>query len=266
MNVKIQGGGTGAYSNTGSCTGVTNYLAHEDIDRLKAGEEQEHFFTHDKEKVSAKEVTYKIDNNKAKLCKSDAKFFVITVSPSKDEIKAMGATKEEQTATFKAYINNGIMNRYAENFGKGLTNKDMMYYAKVHHTRDGKTGDQMHAHIIVSRKDMTNTKKLSPQTNHRGNSKGAVKSGFDRDNFFRKCEQTFDKGLNYERDFKQSYDFQNTMKNGTLQDKKEAIEKAVHLKEIRQQNIIQEKQEQKQEEKQEQRQEQQQERKRGLSR
>lgn len=218
MNVKIQGGGSGAYGNTGSCTAVTNYLAHEDIERMKAGQEQEPFFTHDRDKVSPQEVTYKIDNNKAKLCNSDSKFFVITVSPSQDEIKAMGATKEEQTATFKSYINEGVMNRYAENFGKGLTNKDMMYYAKVHHTRDGKTGDQMHAHIIVSRKDVANTKKLSTQTNHRCSGKGTVKSGFDRDAFFRKCEQTFDRGLNYERDFKQSYDYQNTVKNGKLSD------------------------------------------------
>lgn len=43
-----------------------------------------------------------------------SKFFVVTVSPSKDEIKAMGATKEELTATFKAYINEGVMSRYAE--------------------------------------------------------------------------------------------------------------------------------------------------------
>jgi len=74
MNVKIQGGGT--YGNTGSCTGVVNYLAHEDIDRLKQGKDQEHFFTLDKDIVSDKEVIFKIDNNKAKLCKDESKFFV----------------------------------------------------------------------------------------------------------------------------------------------------------------------------------------------
>lgn len=217
MNVKIQGGGGGEYANTGSCTGVTNYLEHEDLEKLKAGEEREHFFTHDRDKVSSKEVTYKIDNNKAKLCNKDSKFFVVTISPSQSEIKAMGKTKGEQTAHFKQYINQGVMNRYAENFGKGLTNKDIMYYAKVHHTRDSKTGDQMHAHIIISRKDITNTKKLSPQTNHRKGA-GVVKSGFDRDNFFRKCEHTFDKAFNHQRDFKNSYDYQNTLKNKDLKD------------------------------------------------
>lgn len=130
----------------------------------------------------------------------------------------MGKTREEQTANFKQYINEGIMNRYAENFGKDLKNKDLVYYAKIHYSRDDKQGEQMHAHIIVSRKDATNTKKLSPQTNHRGSSKGAVKSGFNRDEFYRKSEHTFDRGFNYDRDFKNSYDYQNTVKNGKLSD------------------------------------------------
>ena len=113
MNVKIQGGGAGAYANTGSSVGVTNYLEHEELERIKNGKEREHFFTHDKEQVSAREATYKIDNNKAKLSKKDSKFFVVTVSPSETEIKAMGATPEERSASFKKYINEGIMERYA---------------------------------------------------------------------------------------------------------------------------------------------------------
>ena len=218
MNVKIQGGGQGTYANTGSCVVVTNYLAHEDIERIKAGQEQEHFFTHNREQVSAKEVTFKVDNNKAKLCNDDSKFFVITVSPSCEEIKAMGRTKEEQAANFKAYVNDGVMNRYAEGFNKGLTNRDLMYYAKIHYTRGSKTGDQIHAHIIVSRKDINNSKKLSPQTNHRGNGNtGTAKGGFNRDEFYKKSEYTFDLAFNYKRDFEKSYEYQNTMKNGNIE-------------------------------------------------
>ena len=37
MNIKIQGGGSGTYANTGSCTGVTTYLQHEDLERMKNG-------------------------------------------------------------------------------------------------------------------------------------------------------------------------------------------------------------------------------------
>ena len=39
MNIKIQGGGSGTYANTGSCTGVTTYLQHEDLERMKNGQE-----------------------------------------------------------------------------------------------------------------------------------------------------------------------------------------------------------------------------------
>ena len=44
MNIKIQGGGSGTYANTGSCTGVTTYLQHEDLERMKNGQEVQPFF------------------------------------------------------------------------------------------------------------------------------------------------------------------------------------------------------------------------------
>ena len=44
MNIKIQGGGSGTYANTGSCTGVTTYLQHEDLERMKNGREVQPFF------------------------------------------------------------------------------------------------------------------------------------------------------------------------------------------------------------------------------
>ena len=227
MNIKIQGGGGGSYANTGSSIAVTNYLEHEELDRINNGQEREHFFTHDKEQVSAREATYKIDNNKAKLGRKDSKFFVITVSPSEKEIKSMGATPRERSANFKKYINEGVMERYAENFGKDLQAKDLMYYGKIHHERGSKTGEQMHAHIIVSRKDITNKIKLSPQTNHRGTRKGAIKGGFDRTEFYNKGEKTFDIGFNHSRDFKESFEFQNTMKNGSVESIKQLPEREV---------------------------------------
>ena len=79
MNIKIQGGGSGTYANTGSCTGVTTYLQHEDLERMKNGREVQPFFNNSRDYISAQEVTFKIDNNKAKLSRNDAKFYVITV-------------------------------------------------------------------------------------------------------------------------------------------------------------------------------------------
>ena len=40
----------------------------------------------------------------------------------------------------------------------------------------------MHCHLIVSRKDQSNKKKLSPLTNHKNTKKGKVIGGFDRVN------------------------------------------------------------------------------------
>ena len=48
---------------------LMNYLEHEELDRINNGQEREHFFTHDKEQVSAREATFKIDSNKAQLMK-----------------------------------------------------------------------------------------------------------------------------------------------------------------------------------------------------
>ena len=104
MNVKIQGGGGGTYANTGSCTGVVTYLQHEDLERIRQGQQAEPFFNQYRDFVSPKEVTYKIDHNRAQLHKTDAKFFVITVSPSEKELAAMGATQEQQAQAMKQYI------------------------------------------------------------------------------------------------------------------------------------------------------------------
>ena len=104
MNVKIQGGGGGTYANTGSCTGVVTYLQHEDLERIRQGQQAEPFFNQYRDFVSPKEVTYKIDHNRAQLHKTDAKFFVITVSPSEKELAAMGASPEEQARAMKEYI------------------------------------------------------------------------------------------------------------------------------------------------------------------
>lgn len=198
MNIKIQGGGSGTYANTGSCTGVTTYLQHEDLERMKNGQEVQPFFNNSRDYISAQEVTFKIDNNKAKLSRNDAKFYVITVSPSSRELEKMGKTEKEQAEAMRKYVRDDVMQHYAEGFGKGLNKEDIEYYGKIHFERKGADRYDMHAHIIVSRKDRSNTRKLSPKTNHTGKKNcGNVKGGFDRTDFFRKCETSFDKRTGY---------------------------------------------------------------------
>lgn len=231
MNVKIQGGGGGTYANTGSCRAVTGYLQHEDLERMKNGEEVQPFFNNYRDYISAQEATYKIDNNKAKLSRTDAKFYVITVSPSDRELEKMGRTPQEQSEAMRKYIREDVMQHYAEGFGKGLNKEDMEYYAKIHFERKGNDRNDMHVHIIVSRKDRSNTKKLSPKTNHTGKKNcGNVKGGFDRTDFFRKCESSFDKRTGYERDPAQSFDYLNAMKNGSPEDIARQVERAERVR------------------------------------
>lgn len=229
MYVKIQGGGKGRYSNTESVSACVEYLEHEDLERLSEGKSMEQFFSRDRDFVNSVEVTHLIDTNKQKLCKVDAKFFVLTISPNESEIKALGRTSEEQAINLRAYIRDTVMREYALNFNKGLSEEDIRYFGKVHYERKKSflKKDNMHVHVIVSRKTENGRLKVSPQTNHRNTTKGTVKGGFDRSNFFQKCEEGFDVKFGYKRSIDQSYRYFNTMKNGSLEQQKELIEKSV---------------------------------------
>lgn len=82
----------------------------------------------------------------------------------------------------------------------------------------------MHCHLIVIRKDQTNKKKLSPLTNHKNTKNGVIKGGFDRVNLFQQAEQGFDKIFSYNRQQTESFDYLNTMKNGSISEQIEVQE------------------------------------------
>ena len=244
MNVKIQGGGSGKYANTGSSFGAMQYLNHENEQRLGGKKQIEPFFDHKGENMEFATMVEQLDRNKAKLSRKDAKFFAITISPSEKELSKMGSTEAERSEAMKAYTRD-VMDEYAKNFGKGLRGEDLLYYAKIHYNRGEKEG--MHAHVIVSRKSKNNKVKLSPKTNHRSAGRsGTVRSSFDRTNFVKNCEDEFDKKFNYEREYKQSFEYQNAMKNGTFQEKEKAVKQSeltpnkTLLQELRQEQLREE--------------------------
>ena len=72
-----------------------------------------------------------------------------------------------------------------------------------------KEGNQSHIHIIVSRKDASNSFSLSPGSKYKASEVEMhgkkVKRGFDRDAFFNKAEKTFDKTFGYQRNFVETY-------------------------------------------------------------
>ncbi len=77
-----------------------------------------------------------------------------------------------------------------------------------------KTGNQTHLHLIVSRKDRTNSVSLSPGSKYKASEVSlhgkTIKRGFDRDNFFSKAEKTFDRQFNYKRNFVEQYNSRKT--------------------------------------------------------
>ncbi|WP_282117151.1 MobB family relaxase [Cellulophaga baltica] len=72
-----------------------------------------------------------------------------------------------------------------------------------------KDGNQSHIHIIVSRKDITNRHSLSPGSKHKASEVSMhgkmVKRGFNRDEFFKSSEKTFDSLFQYKRNYVETY-------------------------------------------------------------
>lgn len=78
-----------------------------------------------------------------------------------------------------------------------------------------KEGHQSHIHIIVSRMDVTNSHSLSPGSKFRTSETilhgQTVKQGFDRDQFYRAAEKTFDAQFGYRRNYVETYHARNLL-------------------------------------------------------
>ncbi|MEM6813005.1 MAG: MobB family relaxase [Bacteroidota bacterium] len=236
-------------------------------------EEMEHFFNQYGNEISSKDVVREIDGNTAKLKKKEPKFYTITVSPSKHELRKLENSSED----LKRYTRE-LMKDYAASFNREINERkvtvgDIKYFAKIEHQRtfkgtdiqvrenqpfatkilelkqeirkiqEGKAngnidrlklkianleseaphqqngkrivqgmkkvGNQSHIHIIVSRKDASNSFSLSPGSKHKASEVEMhgkkVKRGFDRDHFFERAEKTFDRTFGYNRNYAETY-------------------------------------------------------------
>ncbi len=234
---------------------------------------EEFFFNQYEDKISAKEVIREIDGNTAKLKKIEPKFYSITVSPSKYELKRLQNSSEDLKKYTRELMRDYVACFNREINGRPITIDDIKFYAKIEHQRTfkgsdiqirenqpyaskilklekeirtvqsgekegsikalerelvklereaphqqnghrivrgmNKDGNQSHIHIIVSRKDASNSFSLSPGSKYKSsevmmNGK-TVKRGFDRDQFFTKAEKTFDGTFAYQRNFVETY-------------------------------------------------------------
>lgn len=217
MHIDFAPPSNGTYNNSGSCRQLANYMEHEDLERMEKGIYTEGLFNLANENIYKSQVIKDIDTNIGQLLKTDAKFYAIHVSPSEKELQAMGCTEQEQAKAMKRYIREVFIPEYAKNFNKELSTSDIKFYGKIHFDRSrSDNGLNMHCHLIVSRKDQANKKKLSPLTNHKNTKNGVIKGGFDRVNLFQQAEQGFDKLFGYNRLQSESFDYHNTIKNGSI--------------------------------------------------
>ena len=217
MHIDFAPPSKGTYNNAESSRQLVSYMEHEDLKRMEKGIYTEGFFNLTDDNIYKSTVIKNIDSNIGQLLKTDAKFYAIHVSPSEKELQAMGNTEQKQAEAMKHYIREVFIPEYAKNFNKELSASDIKFYGKIHFDRSRSENElNMHCHLIVSRKDQANKKKLSPLTNHKNTKNGAITGGFDRVNLFHQAEHGFDKLFSYTRKQAESFDFHNTLKNDTI--------------------------------------------------
>ncbi|EXY19944.1 putative mobilization protein B [Bacteroides fragilis str. 2-F-2  len=207
-------------------------MEHEDLERMEKCIYAEGFFNLTDDNIYKSKVIKDIDSNIGQLLKTDAKFYAIHISPSEKELRVMGNTEQEQAEAMKRYIREVFIPEYAKNFNKELTASDIKFYGKIHFNRNRSNNKlNMHCHLIASRKDQSNKKKLSPLTNHKNTKSGIIKGGFDRVNLFQQVEQGFDKLLGYNRQQKESFDYHNTIRNSAISEQKKLQEQEFQFNE-----------------------------------
>lgn len=223
-------------NNKGSSGQLVHYLEKEN--RISEAKDPELWFNHTGSSIEPFEVRRALDANVAKLSKSDAKFFLVNISPSQKELKFLKgefgkAGMREQLKLFAQKV----MDEYAKNFKRdGVESaEDLLWFAKVERHRyyshrdpemvngskrrgERKEGNQMHVQVIVSRKDATNSIKLSPMNKSRGKNEGHSKKlgQFDRVAFKQSGETVFDKMFGFDRGLKETMAFANVTKKGNI--------------------------------------------------
>jgi len=233
MYPKIQSQSLAGESNTGSCAAYAYYLQHENKWKKDNGLRKDiiPFYDRNGEQVSIDTVINTIDGNRKGLHVDDTKFFSVVFAPSRKEAAKLGSTREKRIKSLQEMLDE-MMDRYAAGFGNERIkdHQDLLYFYTIHEFReddDGNLEPGIHIHVIVSRKDLTGKFKLSPMTNHRGETSGVIKSGFNRDAFFRDCEKIYDTTFGFQRRIVDTYDYLNTMKHGNEAEKSVMVRAAV---------------------------------------
>ena len=214
--------------NAGSCVKLANYLNKESDDNKQ-------YFSQHEDHVSLSKVIEKIDNNKKTLKKNQEKFYSLSYNPSQKEIAHLvylttgkkvtdlaELTNEEKTKVFAEFRNyvRDCMDIYARNFNRErtLNVEDLIYFGRIEEFRHYsykdeevrlglkekgqlKEGLNLHAHVVVSRMDATQTIALSPRAKSTGNTNllngKEVKNGFNMRKWQVECFEHFSNKFRY---------------------------------------------------------------------
>ncbi|RXG22780.1 MULTISPECIES: MobB family relaxase [Flavobacteriaceae] len=103
--------------------------------------EMEHFFNQYGDEISADEVVKEIDGNTAKLEKHEPRFYSITVSPSKYELRKLQNSSEDLKRYTRELMKDYVASFNREIKGRPVSIDDIKYYAKVENQRTFKGTD-----------------------------------------------------------------------------------------------------------------------------
>lgn len=226
--------------NKSSCFKYANYLM----------KENSFFFSANREDISLEEGVKLIDSvSKGGLKKNEAKWYAPMYSLSENESRHLVKklfNKEvfnytDLSPIEKETYNKEVLkfaresqNQMAKNFNKSSlginTGKDLFYIGVVENIRkysgtdeevkkgyvksgDVKKGFNTHIHIIQSRKANNEKRSLiSPLANAKKMNTKFGQVGFDRNNFFKKIETSFDNLFNYNREIHETLEFKKKSK------------------------------------------------------
>lgn len=223
----------GVCDNKGSCFLLVEYLSKEDRDNKGYFDS---FFSNRLDFVNAEKVLNSIDSNKRTLKKRDDKFYMLSLNPSKDELRHLilkvtgkdnisdftALTLPEQESVIAELKNfaRRCMDQYAANFYREKIKDadDLVWFGRVETERrykgvddavkkgEAKSGElkpglQLHVHIIVSRMDKSQTISLSPLANSKGTKQildgREVVVGFNRSEWASRCADYFNEKYDY---------------------------------------------------------------------
>lgn len=129
--------------NQGSSEALFDYLDKENIGKELT--EKQFFFNDKSDAIGNTKAMRMIDTNHKGLKKADAKFYMLTINPSKHELDQLGNDLKKLQEYTK-----GVMDEYALGFnrlnadGDKLRGKDLLYFAKIEQNRTYKHGDHKH--------------------------------------------------------------------------------------------------------------------------